>query len=271
MGPEAVIGRSPECSITIEDPLISRRHACIKLIQERASIEDLGSRNGVRVNGQLIKGRHLLEDGDRIRIGTQELVFSVVHGEARAPRPTGYMRVCSACGTAYPEGANRCPHCGAPTQPDEETMAGGAAEPTHSWTFQLFGEVVERALRSERNGQAERLMSRAAVEVDDRLAAGERLDSSQMTMIAQFALRLAQVTHSSAWISWVLELHRRQSLMLSDGVIERMEELDFVAISDAPRLVCAYLDWFRERSKVAASSRGDLERAARLEKLLEPR
>jgi hypothetical protein len=146
-------------------------------------------------------------------------------------------------------------------------MTGNDGEPAHSWTFQLFGEVVERALRSDRTGQAERLMSRAAIEIDDRLAAGERLDSAQMSMIAQFALRLAQVTHRSAWISWVIELHRRQSLMLSDGVIERMEELDFDAIADAPPLVRAYLDWFRTRPETA-STRGDLERVARLERLL---
>lgn len=267
VGPEAVIGRSPECSITIEDPLISRRHACIKLVSERASIEDLGSRNGVRVNGRLIKGPQALEDGDRIRIGTQELVFAIVHGEARSPRPTGYMRVCAACNTVYPEGAARCPHCGAPTQPDEETMAGGIAEPSHSWTFQLFGEVVERALQSDRTGQAERLMSRAAIELDERLAAGERLDPGQMSMIAQFAVRLTTVSRGSAWISWVLDLHRRQSLMLSDGVIERLEELDLEEIVEAKNLLRAYVGWVREKPEVV-NARGQAGRIERLERLL---
>ncbi|HBQ16764.1 MAG TPA: hypothetical protein DEF51_38405, partial [Myxococcales bacterium] len=72
VGPEVVLGRSPDCHITIEDPLISRRHAKISIREEEAKIADLGSRNGVRVNGRSIDEEHVLSDGDRIRLGTQE-------------------------------------------------------------------------------------------------------------------------------------------------------------------------------------------------------
>jgi pSer/pThr/pTyr-binding forkhead associated (FHA) protein len=72
-GPEVVIGRSPDCHITIEDPLVSRNHAKITISGEEAHVADLGSRNGVRINGRHIQGEALLKDGDRVRLGTQEL------------------------------------------------------------------------------------------------------------------------------------------------------------------------------------------------------
>ena len=69
-----VIGRSRECDIQVEDPNVSRRHA--ELRQEGASywIVDLDSTNGLEVNGRRLK-RSKLEDGDRVTIGSTEIVF----------------------------------------------------------------------------------------------------------------------------------------------------------------------------------------------------
>ena len=69
-----LIGRSKECDIQLADPNVSRRHA--ELRQEGASywIVDLDSTNGVEVNGRRLK-RAKLEDGDRLTLGSTELVF----------------------------------------------------------------------------------------------------------------------------------------------------------------------------------------------------
>lgn len=266
VGPEVVIGRSPECHITIEDPLISRRHARLAVGEQGAVLQDLGSHNGVRVNGRLIHGEHLLREGDRIRIGTQEFVFAVVHREQRAVRPTGYMRVCRACSTPYPEGSPECPHCGAPVTPDEDTMSGVIQEPKRNWAFQLLGEVIERALVAGKASDAERLMRRAAREVDERLAAGERLDPAHIGMVAQFAVRLARLVDGAEWIAWVLGLHRRQGMMLSDDVIDRLEEIDLHAMADVQKSLDAYVAWFR--THVGSSASGpDLARLERLEQM----
>ena len=267
-GPEVVIGRSPDCQITIEDPLISRRHARVLVRDDAAFVSDLGSRNGVRVNGRLIKGEHALKDGDRIRLGTQELLFSVMSRQERAARPTGYMRLCHACGTPYPEGAPSCPHCGAPAMADEDTMSGAMVEPKRSWTFQLLGEVIERELSSGRAVEAERLMRRAAKEVDERLAAGERLDPSHTSMIGSFAVRLARLVGGSEWVAWALTLHRRQAMMLSEEVIDRLEELDLDSFPDVLAVLDSYLSWFRvhyQGGRDAPSA--ELSRLARLEQL----
>ena len=73
-----LIGRSYDCHVTIEDPLVSRQHARIEVEGDRVTVFDLGSRNGVKVNGAGIKGSQDLRHGDRVRIGTQELVFTQI-------------------------------------------------------------------------------------------------------------------------------------------------------------------------------------------------
>lgn len=267
VGPEVVLGRSPDCHITIEDPLISRRHAKIALKGDEAFVMDLGSRNGVRLNGRPIGEDEMpLSDGDRVRIGTQELLFSVVKRRDRTARPTGYMRVCHACGTPYPEGSPSCPHCGAPALDEEDTVSGMMVEPRRNWTFQLLGEVIERALSTGRAAEADRLMRRAAKEVDDRLAAGERLDASHLSMISSFAVRLAHLVGGSEWVSWALTLHRRQGRMLADEVIDRLEELDLSALTDVPDALDGYLTWYK--SHPPAGPNPDLARLARVERLV---
>lgn len=266
VGPEVLLGRSPECHITIEDPLISRRHARIVIKDDGATVEDLGSRNGVRINGRSIDGITELSDGDRIRLGTQELLFSIVKRRERPARPTGYMRVCHACGTPYPEGSPQCPHCGAPALEEEDTVSGMMVESRRNWTFQLLGEVIERALSTGRAAEADRLMRRAAKEVDDRLASGERLDSEHVSMISSFAVRLARLVKGSEWVAWALTLHRRQEKMLADEVIDRLEELDLATLPDIPPVLESYVAWYKTQPPNAPSP--DLTRLARLEQLL---
>ena len=70
----ALIGRSPECDICLEDAAASAHHARIKMEDARWSIEDLKSRNGTFLNGRRIDSRARLDAGDRIKIGRSELV-----------------------------------------------------------------------------------------------------------------------------------------------------------------------------------------------------
>jgi pSer/pThr/pTyr-binding forkhead associated (FHA) protein len=67
------LGRSPECELAISDPAVSRRHARVWVSATQVVIEDLGSQNGVYVNGERIHGPSELKAGDVIRICTHEL------------------------------------------------------------------------------------------------------------------------------------------------------------------------------------------------------
>jgi len=75
---ENIIGRGPDTGVRINDTEISRRHARIVLEPDRATIEDLGSKNGTIVNGTTIEGRIPIDDGDEILLGTITLTVTVV-------------------------------------------------------------------------------------------------------------------------------------------------------------------------------------------------
>jgi S-DNA-T family DNA segregation ATPase FtsK/SpoIIIE len=80
------VGRKSTCELMLDDAQASREHARIIISDQSAAIEDLDSANGVFVNGKRIRGLVRLSNGDKIKIGQQEIEvvgFSDEH-EARA-------------------------------------------------------------------------------------------------------------------------------------------------------------------------------------------
>ena len=73
-GGEVSIGREPSNHLWAADSALSRRHCVITGTNNQFAIQDLGSRNGTRVNGELIR-QHPLRDQDYISLGNSTLVF----------------------------------------------------------------------------------------------------------------------------------------------------------------------------------------------------
>ncbi len=69
-----LIGRSSRCDIRIKHPGISAEHAVIRVLPASATLEDLGSTNGTRVNGRRIE-THVLRHGDQIGVGRENLMY----------------------------------------------------------------------------------------------------------------------------------------------------------------------------------------------------
>jgi len=67
--PEVVIGRSRDATFTVDDERVSRRHLRITFREETLWAEDLGSRNGSKLNGRRIEGRVALQPGDLLTAG----------------------------------------------------------------------------------------------------------------------------------------------------------------------------------------------------------
>jgi hypothetical protein len=65
--PVLLVGRHIECDCRIDVPQVSRRHCCLAMAYDRLVIRDLGSRNGVRVNGRLVEEVQL-RPGDEVAI-----------------------------------------------------------------------------------------------------------------------------------------------------------------------------------------------------------
>ena len=73
----AVIGRSRDCDIVLDDAGVSRKHAEIRPSGDGWTVADLGSTNGVLVNGLSVGAPRELSPGDYIEIGSTQLLFEV--------------------------------------------------------------------------------------------------------------------------------------------------------------------------------------------------
>lgn len=73
-GQEASIGRHPQCTVTVSQPSVSRKHARLDFDGQSCMVEDLQSSNGTYVNNQRIT-RSALRNGDQLRCGDFQLRY----------------------------------------------------------------------------------------------------------------------------------------------------------------------------------------------------
>jgi predicted component of type VI protein secretion system len=75
-GSRVVLGRSREADIVLQDANVSRRHAEVRRDEGGWQIVDLGSTNGIKVNGRRVDNQPLTP-GDEITIGVTDLTFEL--------------------------------------------------------------------------------------------------------------------------------------------------------------------------------------------------
>jgi len=75
-GSRILIGRSRDCDVTLEDPNSSRRHAELRNEDGYWIVTDLGSTNGVKVNGRRVE-EAVLQPGDELALGLARLRFEL--------------------------------------------------------------------------------------------------------------------------------------------------------------------------------------------------
>jgi pSer/pThr/pTyr-binding forkhead associated (FHA) protein len=73
--PVLIIGRDESCDIVVDEPLVSRAHARIERRGEKFFVQDIGSTNLTRVNGDVVAESEL-HHGDEIRVARATLRFS---------------------------------------------------------------------------------------------------------------------------------------------------------------------------------------------------
>ena len=90
---EHVLGRDPNVEIYLDAPGVSRRHALIKIAAARATIEDLGSKNGTFVGDQRVDGSRSIGDGDVITVGSVKLTVRALQmPSSTETEPAGRLR-----------------------------------------------------------------------------------------------------------------------------------------------------------------------------------
>jgi DNA-binding winged helix-turn-helix (wHTH) protein len=73
-----VVGRDRDCAVRIDSVTLSRRHARIVVTGGEAVVEDLGSKNGTHVNGQRVTEPVVLEDSDKIEVGSVTMTYRLM-------------------------------------------------------------------------------------------------------------------------------------------------------------------------------------------------
>jgi pSer/pThr/pTyr-binding forkhead associated (FHA) protein len=92
-GGEVRIGRDPTSDLIVDYAAVSRHHAVVRPMGDRSVILDVGSTNGVQVNGDPIGGKpHLLEQGDLIEL-TDQVVLLYEEGPFVSSTPWGVTAV----------------------------------------------------------------------------------------------------------------------------------------------------------------------------------
>jgi pSer/pThr/pTyr-binding forkhead associated (FHA) protein len=73
----AVLGRSRDADVVLDDPNVSRHHAEVRPSGGSWIVRDLGSTNGIKVNGRRVQGPQSLKPGDLIELGTSRVTFEL--------------------------------------------------------------------------------------------------------------------------------------------------------------------------------------------------
>lgn len=85
--PILVVGRHPDCDIVLTNSRkVSRKHCCLALVNNRILVRDLGSMNGVRVNGKDVSHESPVKIGDLLQIGDVDFKVDMVEEVKRLPK-----------------------------------------------------------------------------------------------------------------------------------------------------------------------------------------
>jgi ribosomal protein L40E len=284
-----VIGRSSTCNLSLDDALVSRRHATITNKGDGVWVEDLGSRNGVVVNGNRIPGPTKLAHLDRVTVGSHDMVLVEVSDRGES------MSRCDNCGTANPPTAANCTKCGAsihrgsptlvgmtlsniqgmgPLPPRETAPSGPPAvapklDDEITASQQLLASIADKALALGRYDEAERVLSKLLADILVRAKMGQVIQPNRLAEATVYALRLADGTKKSAWIDWVFEVHDATGKLLGPDDIEKLHDIVRKLRYPGGPTMRRYLDKMREKAaELGPSERFLLQRLEGIQRVV---
>jgi pSer/pThr/pTyr-binding forkhead associated (FHA) protein len=194
-----VIGRSPNSDLVVDHAAVSRRHARIARGRDGYWIEDLGSRNGVCIDAQQVRGSARLLPGMVLTLGDVSLVV-------RTSRRSTSVR---------------------PVPVDDWSLFDGSRDEDTSPADRLllFMTAVDAALLMGETREAERAFARYLGRPAELAAQRGQLESGVAQTIALLSLRLGEATSSSAWLDFVVRLYSGTATVVPLTVVNAMQAL----------------------------------------------
>jgi len=192
-----LLGRSRTCHVPVDDPKISRRHACFANGNGKLTVRNLSSTSRLLLNGLPVEGEEprQLQVGDRIGVGSQEIEVCALGDYCPSFEPT--ERLSGWSDTPAP------------------SSAGGAT----------LGKLAEFASKCARLGQrrdAERILRPLLDGLLRYCRAGQTPRPEDVKLALDLALGVAETAHVGEWVSYVFALLSEVGLPPERDVLERL-------------------------------------------------
>jgi hypothetical protein len=216
------LGRSPECELAISDPAVSRRHARLWVSPTQIVIEDLGSQNGVYVNGARIQGPSELRAGDVLRICTHEL--ELVDMQVEPPTEANRYRITAdtfsgsdrttlveelhTSTSRPPPGTSRPPAAQRLNMRVEQPTPRPSTNPPGSDSLAKAVVALDDALNAGDLEEAERRLGPILMRVHELLIEEHPSAIELAEHVVESAARLASETRNAAFMNYAVTLYQ---------------------------------------------------------------
>jgi pSer/pThr/pTyr-binding forkhead associated (FHA) protein len=270
---EFLIGRSAECQLALDDPLVSRKHAAIRVRKDGVTVEDLGSRNGVLVNGARIEGAVAVTDEDRVSIGGQELRVYFVDETTETQMREQYRRHTQTLGMGVAELEAQLASASSPPSPSAPVASGAAPDATANargiHSFQLLGGVADKALAMGRAEEAERILQALLLDIVARAKEGKPTETNIAEQAARYAARIGGATGKASWIDYVFDLYGALKRPAPASIVDDLYTVVRKIKSLEPKALRAYLAVLRDAQPTfGPAERFVVQRIEGLERLI---
>lgn len=209
-----LIGRSSDADIVLTGSLVSRRHAEFHETEAGIVVIDLGSQNGVLVNGTPIAGPTALLLGDKVTVGDDTFELTELPAQ-RAERTSGFER--PAPRESAPRESARVPAGTLERTPEEASVASRRADALH-----LLGNVADKALALGRGAEAEHVLGTHLVATLSDAVAGRSVAPEVARIAAQYAVKLATATSKASWLDFAFRLYEALGETIPLPIVDEM-------------------------------------------------
>jgi FHA domain len=226
---ETTLGRSEECTMLLDDALLSRVHARLRVSGSEVVLEDLDSKNGTYVNDVRIQEPARLHNGDRLRLGHTLMELQVIRRRARSSQ-------------------SQIRTLGFSTQVDFAPPGGDPSD------------VVFRMLKMGRLDEAAKLLKSRAAQLT---ATNEPLPANHLMSrtIQEGLLGLTERSMDGIWLHRLFKLHVHCDWFMAADVQQKAEQLiRAVGQLGGDGLIAYISHWAAKGAELSAVQQRQLDR-----------